>query len=137
MTEQVKKRRSPEELLELMETTASEFEVANRAMRNLERKLTLDRAKTKAILLARATDLIKNAGLKLTLEKCLKDDKFKFTGDILDEFVLIENQDDMVEYLYQEKISKQAKEENEMWGRQLMWYQSKNKLRAAELANRI
>lgn len=106
-------------------------------MRDIERAVTLARIKTKAILLAKASNLLKNEGLRLTVDKCLKDAKFRWTGDILDDFIMLENQELFLDYHEQEKIAKQAKEENDMWGKQLMWYQSKNKLRAAELANRI
>lgn len=128
---------SPEELRKLMYQTQSEYSIAIRELRKLERQKRLAEATTTLILTSKRGDLLKNENLKKHFEVCCEDPKFKPTVDFINSCIYLEHKDLMEEYDYQQVLSKQADKEFQMLSAQLIWYQSENKAKAIELMNQI
>lgn len=127
--------KTPEALMKLMEEANSEFARANRVMRGLEVEKMHAEARTAVILVAKRVDLLTNEGLKAQLSVCLKDSHFRWTKELLEKFSYLENQEIFEKYNEAEKIAKQAQKEFEMASSQLIYHQSQNKLKSAELAS--
>jgi hypothetical protein len=134
MEEKVK---SPEELQRLMSITQSEYSIAIRKMSDIEKRKMEAEAKACIILTAKATNLITNKDLKKHLIECFKDDKFKPTVSFIESCTYLEHQPLMEEYNFYSKQAKQLEKEFEMLSSQLIYYQSKNKFKAAELMNKM
>lgn len=117
----------------LMGETAEQFRRATKRLRELEATKTIRVAQVEVILLSRKIDLLKSEGLKKHLNLCFADPKFRWTNEVLSAFMMVELRELLGEYNYYEKVARNAEKENEMWSKQLMYYQSKNKLKGAEL----
>lgn len=128
---------SPEKLAELMATTQSEYSIAIRKLRPLERAKMLAEAKTRIIITAHRVDLIKNKSLKEHLKACFEDPKFKPTVDFINSCIYIEHQELMEDYNAYEQEAKQAVKEFEMLSDQAISYASDRKFKQAELINKI
>lgn len=127
--------RSPDDLMQAMGRAAWEHEYANRKLRDIQSTITIRVKQLKIILLARRIDLIQNEKLRGHLISCFEDLKFRFTADILDSFIYVEQRELMQIREKYEAIAKQAEKEHDMWQKQLSWHQSKIKLKIAELEN--
>lgn len=128
---------SPQEIQRLMAQTQFEFSEAIRKLRDLEKRKMIAEAKTTLIVTAKRVDLITNDQLKTHFSLCCKEDKFKPTIDFIRSCIYIEHQKIMEEYNYYEKQAKQAEKEYEMLVSQQIYYQSENKVKAAELMNKM
>lgn len=132
------KPNSPEKLLELMAVTQSEYSVAITALRGLERLKMAAETRTTVILTAKRFDLLQNVSLRDHFQKCCEaDPKFKPTVDFIASCVYLEHEELMENYNAQEKASKQAEKEFAMLSSQLIWYQSKNKVKGIEMINKL
>lgn len=124
---------SPDELMELMGKAAYDFEAANREIRRIEQDKQMREAKTSIIVSSKRWDMIQNASLKQHFKACCEDPKFRPTVDFIDYATYVEHQDVFDKYNAAVTKAKQAKDEFDMWQKQLSWYQSKNKLEGLEL----
>lgn len=123
----------PEELLKQMERAASEFETANRIIRELDLEKTERKAKTTIVIEAKRADLLTNENLKAHLMVCFSDPKFKPTLDFIANAIYLEHMEFLTAYNTASLVAKQAEKEYDMWQKQLMWHQSALKREGLEL----
>jgi hypothetical protein len=133
MSKAKKFTKTPDELRELLGMAASEYAVAREKLKRLEVQKAFLTAKTAVILSAKRFDLLTNEALRAHYQTCCEDPKFRLTNDLIHSFSYLENRIVFEAYEAAEKIAKGAQEEHDMWNKQLMWYQSENKLKGAEL----
>lgn len=131
------KIKSSEEIRRLMGVTQSEYSIAIRKLRDLEREKMIAEAKTTIILTSKTNKLITNKNLREHLVECCKDPKFKPTIDFISSCIYIEHQELMEEYNFYAKQAKQAEKEFEMLSSQNIAYQSERKFQGVELMNKV
>lgn len=123
----------PETLIEEMGKASYEFTAANRELRKIELKVYEAIAKTSIMIYAKNISKLKNTALKTHLTACFDDPKFKPTVEFVKHCNQLEHQELLEKYQIAEMVAKQAKDEFEMWQKQLMWHQSKMKMSQLEL----
>lgn len=136
MSEEIRAK-SPEELLRLMAETQSEYSIIIRGLKKIERQKMKLEASTTIILHSKSLEYIKNEKLKKHLEKCYEDDKFKPTVSFVESCVYLENEDIMEEHNDLTKRARYLEKEFDMLSSQLIYHQSKNKVKTAEIMNNL
>lgn len=126
-----------EELRSLMGVTQSEYSLAIRRLNELEKRKMLAEATATLIITSRRVDMLTNEKLKSYLEKCFEDDKFKPTVSFIESCIFMEHQELMEEHIALAKNARYLEKEFEMLSGQLIYYQSRNKVKAAEMMNNL
>jgi hypothetical protein len=129
--------KGPEELMKLMGQVAYEYASARARLKALRKQYAYCVARTSLILSSRSTQYIKNEKLRGHLDVCFNDPKFRLTNELIHNFSYLEHRELFEEYEYCEEVAKNAQKEHEMLTNQLMHYHSENKLKGAELMNKL
>ncbi len=131
----IQPKKEPDELMELMALTAYEFETNVRFMRANFKYMKRRTEKARILILARRWDLLTNVQLRSHLAAMFEHNPgYKPTKDDIQGFVYIECLDILEAYEFADIASKQALQENDMWSRQLSWYQSQLKMEGIEMS---
>ncbi len=131
----VQPKKEPDELMELMALTAYEFETNVRFMRANFKYMKRRTEKARILILARRWDLLANVQLRGHLAAMFEHNPgYKPTKEDIAGFVFVECLDILEAYELAEVAAKQALQENDMWSRQLSWYQSQMKKDGIEMS---